>query len=42
MNTFDIANDHFVTDFLAVGGDLAYDNDKEIRGVDKSTRLHLN
>jgi len=24
--TFEVANAHFVTDFLAVGGDLAYDN----------------
>jgi hypothetical protein len=25
--TFEVANAHFVTDFLAVGGDLAYDNE---------------
>ena len=30
MRTFDIANAHPVTDFLAVGGDLAYDNETAV------------
>lgn len=30
MHRFEIANAHFVTDFLAVGGDLAYDDQRAV------------